>query len=358
MQFKIKSVLMRGGTSRALIFKRGDLPASQELQKRIFISTIGTPDPKQIDGVGGTTSSTSKIAIIEKSSRPGIDIDYTFVQVGVREAMIDTSGNCGNLSSAVGPFAVDEGLVEAKEPYTEVNIFNTNTNKRLTATFKVAKGRYDPEGDFSIDGVLQKGSEIKLKFLSPVGSITDKALPTGNLSDRIIYDGREYEYTIIDITNPYIFVSADQFLLTGKEKPPQLDSSDTLRVLQGIRDRIAKDIGYDFQAFPKITALTANDLDGTDVRAISISMGRTHKTIPLTGAMCLAGAMGLHGTVPNKISGIKARAGYREFSIAHLEGMIKLGVDYPHDFASGKVDSVTCSRTARRIMEGYVYASL
>lgn len=146
--------------------------------------------------------------------------------------------------------------------------------------------------------------------------------------------------------------------MTGKEKPSELDSSEALRVLQGLRDGIANEIGLNSQAFPKIIALTASDLAGTDVRAITLSMGKTHRTIPLTGAMCLSAALGLRGTVPNAINGTEVRAGYREFSIAHPGGMITLGVDYPSDYAGVEVDSVTCSRTARRIMEGHIYASL
>ncbi|MDI6600491.1 MAG: PrpF domain-containing protein [Thermoanaerobacteraceae bacterium] len=357
MQYKIKSVLMRGGTSRALFFKREDLPDDPELQKKIFISAIGTPDPKQIDGVGGTTSSTSKIAIIEKSTRPGIDIDYTFVQVGVTEPIIDINGNCGNISSAVGPYAVDEGLVIAKEPYTEVKIYNTNTNKLFTSSFKVKNGRFAPEGNFSIPGLIQNGSEIRLTFYNPEGSITGKIFPTDKTIDRIVVERKEYQITLIDITNPYIFMDMGNIGFNGIESTDFIDGSSGLKVLQLIRDSVSERIGLNSKAFPKIMMIKKNE-EKSEIITRTISMGKTHKTIPLTGAMCLAAATGIPGTLPNMIAGIEFTEGYKEFNIGYPGGTTKIGVEFAYDNNNYTIKSITCSRTARRIMEGFVYATI
>ena len=176
---KIPCVVMRGGTSKALFFHDRDLPADMQKRDQIILSAFGSPDLRQIDGLGGANSSTSKVAIIKPSDREDADIDYTFGQVSVDLPVVGKTMNCGNISSAVGPFAVNEGLVPAVEPVTKVRIYNTNTHKIIVSHVPVKGGRAVTEGDFAIDGVPGTGARIKLEFVSPQGAVSGKALPTG-----------------------------------------------------------------------------------------------------------------------------------------------------------------------------------
>lgn len=361
MQVKIPCVVMRGGTSRGLFFRRENLPEDQSAWARLFCAAMGTPDPKQVDGLGGGTSSTSKVVVVNKSKRPGVDVDYAFVQVSVDRMIADVSGDCGNLSAAVGPFAIDEGLVAAVEPYSEVNMFNTSTGKKHRAKVKVRAGKFDPEGECSIYGLVQKGSEIRIDYLDPAGAMTGCLLPTGQAVDRVNLEGTEYRITIMDCTNPYVFVLADELGMTGAELPSQIDSSAQLRVLQAIRDLAAERIGLAGPSFPKI-AVVANPQcvePGTDdLVARTVSLGRAHKTIPLTAALCLAAAALTPGTLPASLlsDGSDARVGGRAFRIGHPEGSIAVSVETQTLEQGGiLVTKVTGTRTARRIMEGFVY---
>ena len=189
---KIPCVYMRGGTSKAVFFHDKDLPQDAEARDRVILSAFGSPDRRQIDGMGGANTSTSKVAIIKKSERPGIDVDYDFGQVDVMAPIVGKTMNCGNISSAVGPFAIDEGLVEAVEPMTEVHIFNENTKKEIIAQVPVKDGRAVTEGDFEIDGVPGTAAKVTLKFVNPQGAASGKLLPTGNVKDYIEIEGKKY----------------------------------------------------------------------------------------------------------------------------------------------------------------------
>lgn len=367
MQERIRCVIMRGGTSRGLFFHRADLPGDEESWTQMFCTAMGTPDPKQVDGLGGGTSSTSKAAVISKSNRPGIDVDYTFIQVGVDRAIADMGGNCGNLSAAVGPFAIDEGLVPAVEPYTEVNIFNTNTGKRLRAMVKVREGKFDPDGNYAMPGLVQKGSEIVMDYFEPEGAMTGKLFPTGNPVDTLQLGETEYPVTIIDCTNPYVFVLSKDLGMTGSELPAQIDDSVNPRILQAIRDLAAEKIGLSGPAFPKVAVVAGVfgyrtvkgeyvEAGAVDLTARTISLGKTHKTIPLTGAFSLAAAAVVPGTLPAGLLGKELGDPTREIRIGHPEGSVTVWVETQQAAEGGvRVNRVTGIRTARRIMEGYVY---
>lgn len=178
---------MRGGTSRALFFHAGDLPEEHGLRDRFILAAYGSPDPdrRQVDGLGGATSSTSKVAVIADGDDPGIDARYEFGQVSIDSPLIDRRGNCGNISSAVGPFAVDEGLVAATEPVTTVRFLNVNTNKLIVAHVPTRDGRFDPSGDLELPGVPRRGAPIRLDYLDPAGSVTGRLLPTGRVVDEL-----------------------------------------------------------------------------------------------------------------------------------------------------------------------------
>ena len=216
-QLRLKAAFYRGGTSKAVMFRREDLPAGDPggdhaEWDRLFLSLMGSPDPaeRQLDGMGGGVSSLSKIAIVSPSRREGIDVDYTFAQVGIDKPVVSYRANCGNISSAVGPFALEEGMVVATEPQATVHIFNTNTQKKLVAQFATEDGRAKIDGDFRIDGVSTAGSPIRLTFIDPGGAATGRILPTGNVRDVLdVGQGRKLEASLVDVANPVAIVSMD-----------------------------------------------------------------------------------------------------------------------------------------------------
>ena len=229
-------VYMRGGTSKAVIFHKRDLPEDQSRWKEIFLRVMGTPDVKQIDGMGGTVSSTSKIAVISPSSREGIDVDYYFAQVDIREPNVSDNLNCGNISSAVGPFAIDEGLVAAVEPVTVVRIYNVNTDKVIEARVQVENGRAAVYGEAAIKGVPGTGSPIELYFERPGGASTGKTFPTGRRMDTLQIPGWGLiEATLVDISNPAVLVRARDLGMTGAELTEINGNGELMELLERIR---------------------------------------------------------------------------------------------------------------------------
>src|SRR5262252_4260564 len=225
-QKKIRAVYMRGGTSRCLVFHQTDLPPAGAERDRVLLLALGSPDPygRQLDGMGGGISSLSKACIIGPPSHPDADVDYTFAQIEVAKAVVDYKGNCGNCSSSVGPFAIDEGLVKAVEGETLVRIHNTNTRKLIVAHVPVHEGEALVEGDFELAGVAGRGARIALDFLDPGGAGTGRLLPTG--VPREIIDG--IEASLVDATNAVVFVRAKDLGVTGTESPTAIDDDATL----------------------------------------------------------------------------------------------------------------------------------
>jgi len=372
MQVKIRAVYMRGGTSKAVFFQEEDLPSDPIIRDQVILAAFGSPDPngRQIDGMGGAISSTSKVAIINTSKVPGTDINYRFGQVSITTPSIGYEFNCGNISSAVGPFAIDEGLVPAQEPVTTVRIWQENTKKIIVAEVPVRNGRHQVEGDYSIDGVPGSGAEIRLKFISPGGAVTGKLLPTGNVKDTI--ETPEYgtfTVSIVDAANPVVFLRSNELGLQGTET--ELDSNpEILRKLEVIRRYGAVTMGVasspekavpniPFIAFvcePKeYKAISGRLIKAADIDLIDrvISMGKLHGTHPGTIAICAAGAAKIDGTVVNEVMN-KASLSRHDVRIGHPSGIItvpsiieKKGRDFHYVEA-------TIGRTARRLMEGYV----
>lgn len=381
---KIPCVYMRGGTSKALFFKKEDLPVDEQRRDKVILSAFGSPDRRQIDGMGGANTSTSKVAVISKSSRPGIDVDYDFGQVDVMAPIVGKTMNCGNISSAVGPYAIDEGLVEAVEPMTEVSIYNTNTGKVIVAQVPVKDGRAMTEGDFAIDGVPGTGAKITLKFQSPQGAASGKLLPTGNPKDTIIVEGKTYEYSFVDAANPVMFVHPEDFGVTGTEIPSQFNAlpncTEICRLLEIIRGTgavmlgLAKDLEdarINSQTLPKLAfatkpvdytagsgrAIKAEDVDLVG-RLFSVNMKMIDAYMG-TGAICTVTAANTPGTIVNEIvcgEGRKPDNHVTHVRIGHPWGIMDAYADLrdesdgTHTVLSGNLD-----RTARRIMEGCVY---
>jgi 2-methylaconitate cis-trans-isomerase PrpF len=368
-QARIPAVLMRGGTSRAIFFRREDLPDDLERQDRIFLAALGSPDPygRQLDGLGGGYSSVSKIAVIGPPSRPDVAVDYTFAQVDVGTMRVDRKGNCGNISSAVGPFAIDEGL--ARGP--EVAFLNTNTRKRIVARVPLdADGSAAVDGDFELPGVPGRGARIALDFLDPGGAVTGRLLPTGRPRDELAVPGLgRIEASLVDATNPMVFVRARDLGLTGTEAPAALDADgDLMAKLEAIRaaGTVAMGIAPDAAtatarspAVPKIQLVASprgyTDLSGepisaeaADLNVLIVSMGKIHRAVALTGAMCLAVAAHVDGTVVQEVS--RDLSPGQDVRIGHPSGVLSLAARV----RDGVAEKVVVYRTARRLIEGHV----
>ncbi len=240
-----RCTIMRGGTSKGIFLMEKDLPRDPQLRDRIILAIFGSPDIRQIDGLGGADSLTSKLALIAPSDEPGRDVHYTFGAVGIDKPVVDYSANCGNISSAVGPYAIEHGFVRAVEPFTTVRIFNANTKKMIDARVPVKKGKVVSDGDYVIDGVPGSGAKIELSFVDPGGAATGKLLPTGNARDVVRLDsGEEFTLTIVDAGNPTAFVSASELGLEGTELPGPFEQEvETKKKLESIREKVAELMG-------------------------------------------------------------------------------------------------------------------
>lgn len=371
----LPAVFMRGGTSRAIMFHRRDLP-EQAAWDPIFLAAMGSPDPngRQLNGMGGGISSLSKICVLSPSDREDADIDYTFAQVQIREAIVDYRGNCGNMSSAVGPFAVDEGLVRPNGETGVVRIFNTNTKKIIRSTFPLADGRAAVDGDLAIPGVAGTGAPIRLDFLSPGGAGTGKLLPTGNVTDRLDVPGvGPITVSLVDAAKPCVIVRARDLGLTGTELPDALDADhDLLQRLEAIRRCAAVAMGLaanereaaGMRGSPGIgfvaPATDAPTLSGEGVRAGDvdltvrfISNGQPHRALPVTSSLCTAIAARITGTVVNQALGAEPTGPIR---LGMPSGILTVGAEVTSGPEGWVAHSGAFYRTCRRLFDGRVYA--
>lgn len=371
---KVPAVLMRGGTSKGAYLMMSDLPEDPVLRDQVILSIYGSPDARQISGIGGADPLTSKVALIAPSSREGVDVDYTFGYVGIKEAVVDYEGNCGNMSSAVGPFAIAKGLVPAEEPITRVRIYNTNTSKVIEASVPVKDGEVISEGDYAIAGVPGTGAKISLNFLNSAGSKTGKLLPTGNVVDEItLNSGKKVRVSLVDAANPAVFIKAEDIGLTGKELPVDAETNPAiLEIMEDIRTSAAVMMGLAksketaSSAVPKVAFvaapadyLTTNGemvkAQETDLLARTKALAVMHKTYAVTGGICLATAACIEGTVVNEVVSPQARES-GEIRIGHPSGILEVFVNLKK-LLNGEWDLLQAGvcRTAKLIMEGLVY---
>lgn len=370
---QVQSTLMRGGTSKGLVLRRAHLPSQPKERDRVILRLFGSPDQNQVDGLGGGTSLTSKLALIGPPSHPNAHIDYTFGQVSLEKEEIDYTPTCGNMATAVGLYAAEEGYVELTEPVTSVNIFNTNINKIIVAEIPVADGHIQYDGDFAIDGVPGSASKIMLNFLDSGGTFTGRTLPTGNPVDTItLEDGRAFPVTIIDCANIVVFVAASSVGLTGTELKAEIDANASLlgtleqiRVEAGCRLGVIKDKALATpatNAIPKIavisrpaayTTITNRPIraEEIDITARYFSMGTLHRAFAVSGAIALATAVKIPGTLANGICPSTA-GGIR---IGHPSGTIYVDAELARDGDQWLVSRAAVGRTARRLMDGYAY---
>ena len=377
-QKSIRTVIMRGGTSKAMYLREEDLPKDQAKRDQIILKVFGSPDIRQIDGLGGADPLTSKLAIIAKSDKPNVDVEYTFGQVSYTAPIIDYSGNCGNISAGVGPYAVDEGLVEITEPVTTVRILNTNTGKMLYEKVQVEAGKAKVKGDYAIAGVPGTGAEIVVDFSDTGGSATGKLLPTGNVIDEIEVTGYgKIQASLVDAANPVVFVRALDLGMTGIETPKQIDeNSKLLAALEEIRGKGAVMMGLcdkwedavkKIPAFPMVACVspaqeykdftTGKTISENNVDFVSrlLFMQVTHKTYAGTATTCTGAASRIVGTVVNEVMTAKGRGKDIAVRIGHPAGVIDLNVAAEEKNGEWALTRAEINRTARRIMEGTCY---
>jgi methylitaconate Delta-isomerase len=372
---RIRCAIMRGGTSKAIFLMENDLPRDKKVRDNLICQIFGSPDVRQINGLGGADPLTSKLAIIGPPSRNDADVDYTFGQVGINKGYIDYSGNCGNISSAVGPFAISEGLVRAGEKLTAVRIHNTNTGKIIVADVPMADGEVAVLGDCVCDGVPGTGAKIMLDWSDTSGSVTGKLLPTGNPTDVVDIPGfGPLTLSIVDAANPMVFVRAKDLKLTGIETPQQVNgNADLLKLLETIRGTAAVMIGMaknqkealdKCPAFPMIAFVsppadyqdftTGRPIKAGDVDLISrlMFMQVIHKTYAGTGTICTGAAARIPGTVVHEATNPAAEKIIR---IGHPAGVIDIEVAAAAKDGKITLTRAAISRTARRLMDGYAY---
>lgn len=365
------AIFARGGTSNGLVVHAHHLPPQHEWH-RVLPAAMGSPDPygRQLDGMGSGVSSTSKICVLAPSSRPDADVEFTFVQVGIRDGSLDMAGNCGNMASVVGPVSFDEGLAGAPRIETDpatgiqtalVRIFNTNTSKVVRSRFRVAGNppRYCPEGEYEMDGVPGTHSPIVLSFIHPAGAKTGRSLPTGSPVDVLrLPDGSTIEASLVDVSNPGVFVRVSDLGLQSPERldPPSLEADAGLKArLEHIRQAGAARMGLDpsTQSVPKIVLVfpssPAQQSPPVNIRCLALSMGQAHKAVPLTLALCLGAATRLPGTIPHQLATGTDKG--EAVVIGHPSGRLEVGTTVEN----GEVVSAELYRTARVLMKGEVF---
>ena len=373
---KIPCVIQRGGTSKGVYLHEKDLPKDPELRNKVILAIFGSPDIRQIDGLGGADPLTSKCAIIGPSERSDADINYTMAQVDITQPILDFKGNCGNISSGVGPFAIDEGLVPVKEPETVVRIYNTNTKKILRAFVQTDEGKSKYTGDYAIDGVPGTGSKILLDYSATEGAATGKLLPTGNPTDVIsIPSIGKIEISIVDAGNPMCFIRPEVLNLSGIEGPLDQKVIDALDRIELIRGTAAKIIEFvddpakartESPAGPMLAIVSEpkdyiSFTDGMRVKAEEIDfvsrgffMQEMHKTYAGTGTVCTGAAAMIEGTLVNRVCSPRAMK-TKEVRIGHPSGIVSIEVEVERTAHGFKLRKAAFGRTSRRIMEGFVY---
>lgn len=359
---KIRTVIMRGGSSKALFLRDEDLPQDEEGRTRLLLALFGSPDKRQIDGLGGSDYLTSKCAIMSKATRDDADIDYNFAQVSIENPIVSYDINCGNISSAAGLYAVEEGFVAAVEPETTVRVHNTNTGKILRIKVPVKNGKPVTEGAFAIDGVPGTGAEIKLDFSLTSGAATGQLLPTGKERDRIFVAslGREIDVSIVDIANTCVFIKASDLGLSGSELPQTMPAS-AVEILDEIRVLAAELAGIKSYLLPfQVIVAEPHDYvdflygrvipkDGHDLVARLFVEKIMHKAYAGTGATCLAVAARIDGSVVHDVT---RKRNAPDLRIGHPSGTLEIEANVSRGSEGWNVEEVLFSRTARRLMEG------
>ncbi|KAM3416000.1 hypothetical protein BST61_g9488 [Cercospora zeina] len=389
----IPAVWMRAGTSKGLFLHERDLPPKREQWAPVILAAMGSQDgdPKQLNGVAGATSTTSKVAVIKPSRRPDIDVEYTFVQVSIGSPKLDFTGNCGNIASGVGPFAVDEGMIQVQpgQEKIDVRILNTNTGRTIVETLDLDEdGHFLEDGDYRLAGTKSSGSPIGVSFVEPAGAMTGNLLPSGKPVDTLQVPGTitrpscEVQASLVDAANPFVLVDAatvpDYVSSTDVSSDYYLDFLEAVRCQGAVRMGLAPDVetAGKTRGTPKVALLSMPNVETAtldkmpDVQVTALSMGKVHGSLQLTGAVCLGTAICTEGTVANQIAtkveqwrvahsgpGLPRHDSFttspqqsRTVLIKHPGGVISADVQQN----ATEVCSVQLLRTARRLFEGKV----
>jgi len=376
-QERFRCTIVRGGTSKGVFMMRNELPQDPKLRDKVILAIYGTPDIRQIDGLGGADFLTSKFAMIGPPTRPDADVDYTFGQVGILLPKVDYTTTCGNISAGVGPFAIHHGLVDIKEPITNVTIHLTNNNRILKAEIPIVDGELAVEGDCKIDGCPGTGAKIRIDWSDTAGIVTQKILPTGNAKDVLSVEGiGDVTVSIVDAGNPVVFLHAERLGFKGTESPFEIEEDKgLLDKLERIRSVAAQRIGFvkdwkngtkDSQFLPFIAMVnSASDFidyttgktvgaESCDVMSRLLFNQKMHKTYPGTGTISTGTAAQIPGTVVNELLKESAKK-KKEVRIGHPAGVITIEVDAGIENNKPFLKKAVIIRTARIIMDGYVY---
>jgi len=352
---------MRGGTSKGVFVHARDVPPPGPERDAVVLDIMGSPDPMQIDGLGGTYSSTSKLVVVEPGEGDD-DVRYWFAQVGVDQPVVDWSGNCGNLTTAVGPFAVDEGLVDATEPVTTVTLRNGNTGVAIQAEVPVEGGRARVDGDHAVPGVPKPGAPVVTRYLDPAGSVFDTHLPSGSPTTPVPGPDGDVEVSIVDVAHPTAYAHAKALGVdVANARPPGLNGDlDLLDRLERVRAACAVALGRVTDPadaaersaiVPRLILIDEPYDTDHDIAAVGVSMGKIHHALQMTAALCLGAAVRLPGTVPARVA---RHDGGETVRVRHPKGVVDVLADV--DTAAARpVRSVGVVRTARRLMSGSIY---
>ncbi len=375
-QHVVPCLFMRGGSSRGGFFLAEDLPSDPHERAAWLLAAYGSPDTRQIDGIGGADALTSKAAVIGKSSQPGADVDYTFCQVGIDKAQVSTGGSCGNMLSAVGPYAIYKGLVAPTPGVTVVRIYTTNTKQTVTAYVPMDGDLPAVDGDCKIAGVPSAGAQIMLDFGDCSGAMTGKLLPTGSARDTITIDGRAVEVSLVDAATPFVFVRAADVGARGTENPTEIAANaDLMRRLEQARSWAAVVVGRVQDAseatekspnVPRVimvaspTEYTAMDgrivsQDMVDLNVRQLAMQKPHKALAVVGSVCSAVASAIEGSVVNECK----RAGTTgQTRLGHPSGVLQVESTVTRRSDGGyEIKQAKIERTARLLMSGDLYLS-
>ncbi|WP_418282894.1 PrpF domain-containing protein [Halorubrum sp. DTA98] len=371
--------LIRGGTSKGFFASSAILPTDPTARDEFVLELFGSPDPLQVDGLGGSHTHTSKLMLVDAADRDDADLAYRYAQVGIENPTVDWDGNCGNLASAVGVYGILEGLVDATEPTTTVRIYSENTESILEQDVPVVDGEPTPYGSCRIDGVPGSGARIPTRYLDPGGGMLGSTLPTGNATDELSVDGETYTVSVVDATNVTVFLRAADLGLDGTESPTELaEHEGLLERLERIRGAACVELGLvddptdaadERPTMPFIavvapprgyTTTVGSTVDAGDVDVVArmVSTGHPHHAYATTGAMCLAAATRVPGTITESV----ARGSGDAVRIGHPKGTIRIGVEargdeeLTGDDKPTVIDAVSIDRTARLLMSGTAFA--
>ncbi|WP_353201741.1 PrpF domain-containing protein [Polynucleobacter sp.] len=368
----VRATLMRGGSSKGLYFLGSDLPAEKSMRDAVLLASYGSPDARQVDGLGGADPLTSKAAIVDVSERDDADVEYTFCQVGIEDAAVSTGGNCGNMLSGVGAFAILRSLVKGVDPITTVRIFTTNTQQVVIASIPTQKGMPIWDGDCSIAGVPDTGATIRLDFGDCSGAVSGKLLPTGRSIDMVQINHKEIPLSLIDAATPFVFVRASDIGVTGYETPDQMrNNSSLMATLEQVRSWAAVQLGIVSNPeealakspnVPRVMMIApAADYEtprgklvskaDADVCVRQLSMQKPHKALAVTGAACAAVASAVPGSLLQQLVG-----GVKDVvRLGHPSGVLRVAAQSKLVDGQLTIQSAQIERTCRLLMDGFVY---